>query len=70
MAVAVESAILDVPSFNAIKTFEEQEKEVDKATLRAIANIFVSHNMHMKLGAGLLYRHDTLQDRTVMFHEV
>ncbi|KAJ5152540.1 hypothetical protein N7492_009820 [Penicillium capsulatum] len=26
--------------------------------------------MHTKLGAGLLHRHDTLQDGTVMFHEV
>ncbi|KAL2377494.1 hypothetical protein RJ035_007706 [Blastomyces gilchristii] len=70
MAVAVESAVLDALSFNTIKTFEEQEKEVDKATLTAIADIFVRHSMHMKLGVGLLHRHDTLQDRTVMFHEV
>ncbi|EGC45595.1 hypothetical protein HCEG_04810 [Histoplasma capsulatum var. duboisii H88] len=70
MAVAVESAVLDALSFNKIKTFEEQEKEVDKATLRAIADIFVRHSMHIKLGAGLLHRHDTLQDGTVMFHEV
>ncbi|KAJ5485043.1 hypothetical protein N7539_005031 [Penicillium diatomitis] len=26
--------------------------------------------MHIKLGAGLLHRHDTLQDGTAMFHEV
>jgi hypothetical protein len=70
MAVALESAVLDALSFNAIKTFEEQEKEVDKATLIAIADIFVRHSMHIKLGAGLLHRHDTLQDGTVMFHEV
>lgn len=70
MAVAVESAVLDALSFNKIKTFEEQEKEVDKATLRAIADIFVRHSMHIKLGAGLLHRHDILQNGTVMFHEV
>jgi hypothetical protein len=70
MAVAVECAFLDALSFNAIQTFEEQEKEVDKATLMAIADIFVRHSMHKKLGAGLLHRHDTLQEGTVMFHEV
>ncbi|KAJ5712955.1 uncharacterized protein N7483_010136 [Penicillium malachiteum] len=70
MTVAVESAILDAFSFNTIKTFEEQEKEVDKATLAAIANIFVRHNMHMKLGAGLLHRHETLQNGTLMIHEI
>ncbi|PGG95742.1 hypothetical protein AJ79_09895 [Helicocarpus griseus UAMH5409] len=70
MAVAVECAFLDALSFNAIQTFEEQEKEVDKATLMSIADIFVRHNMYKKLGAGLLHCHDTLQDGTVMFHEV
>lgn len=70
MAVAVETSVLDALSFNAIKTFEEQDRDVDKATLTAIADIFVKHNMHVKLGAGLLHRHDALQDGTVMLHEV
>jgi hypothetical protein len=70
MAVAVESTVLNALSFNAIKSFEEQEKEVDKVTLKAIADIFVRHSMHIKLGAGLLHRHDTLEDGTVMFHEL
>lgn len=66
----MESTVLNALSFNAIKSFEEQEKEVDKATLKAIADIFVRHSMHIKLGAGLLHRHDTLEDGTVMFHEL
>lgn len=70
MAVAVESTVLNALSFNAIKSFEEQEKEVDKAALKAIADIFVRHSMHIKLKAGLLHRHDTLEDGTVMFHEL
>lgn len=70
MAVAVESAVLDAISFNAITTFEEQEKKIDKETLTAIANIFVKHNVHRMLGAGLLHRHDSLEKGSVMFHEV
>jgi hypothetical protein len=40
MAVAVETAFLDGLSFNAIQTFEEQEKEVDKVTLIAITEVW------------------------------
>lgn len=68
MTVAVESAVLDALPFNEINTFEEQEKEVDKVTSRAIADIFVRHSIHIKLWVGL-HRHDTPQDGTVMFHE-
>ncbi|EEH02784.1 predicted protein [Histoplasma capsulatum G186AR] len=65
-AVAVERTISNALSFNEIKSFEEQEKEVDKAALKAIADIFVRHSMHTKLGAGLLHRHDALEDGTAL----
>ena len=38
-------------------------------TLKAIAAIFVEHNMQAKLGAGLLHRHEKLQEGSVMLHE-
>lgn len=49
MAVAVENAVLNALSFNAIKSFNEREKEVDTAILKAIADTFVRHNMQIKL---------------------
>ncbi|QSS58396.1 hypothetical protein I7I51_07822 [Histoplasma capsulatum] len=69
-AVAVERTISNALSFDEIKSFEEQEKEVDKAALKAFEDIFVKHSMHTKLGAGLLHRHETLEDGTVMFHKL
>lgn len=70
MAVARESTVLSALSFNAIKSCEEQDKNVDKATLKAMTDIFVRHGMHIKLGAGLLHRCETLEDGTVMFNEL
>jgi hypothetical protein len=44
--------------------------EVDKVTLMATLDIFIRHSKHRTLGAGLLHRHDTVQDGTMIFHEV
>lgn len=66
----MERTISNALSFDEIKSFEEQEKEVDKAALKAFEDIFVKHSMHTKLGAGLLHRHETLEDGTVMFHKL
>ena len=65
MAVAVETPVSDALSFNAIKTFEDLDKDLDKATLTAMADIFVRHRMHVKLGVGLLHCHDALRDGTL-----
>lgn len=45
----MENAVLNALSFNAIKSFNEREKEVDTAILKAIADTFVRHNMQIKL---------------------
>ena len=70
MAAAVQSSIFDTAAFNGIKGFEEQDKAIDMATLKAITAIFVEHNMHTKLGAGLLHRHNILQEGSVMLYEL
>jgi len=69
MATLIERQIVDAGGFNGIRTFEEQNELVDNITLKAIAAIFVEHQMHKKLSAGLLHRHDTIKEGNVMVHE-
>jgi len=69
MATLVERQIVDARGFNGIRPFEEQNELVDNNTLKAIAAIFVEHQMHKQLGAGLLHRHETITEGNIMLHE-
>lgn len=68
MATVFDNTLLQASAFNSIRTFEEQDKNVDMEKLKAIAAIFVQHGMHSQFGAGLLHRHDKLDEGNLMVH--
>ncbi|RPB02465.1 hypothetical protein L873DRAFT_1802436 [Choiromyces venosus 120613-1] len=64
----VTSQMLGASDFNSIAAFEHQNTILDNNTLHKIAEIFVRHDMHHNFGAGILHRHQTLNDGQVMVH--
>jgi hypothetical protein len=62
--------LLPALGFNRIRLFEEQEHTISDDDLRALGQIFVTTNMHHDWAAGLLHRHHTIQDGSIMMHEL
>ena len=60
--------VLEASIFNKIKTFEEQEKALNPHVLQAIADIFIQNQVHHQYGAGILHRHQELEEGCVMVH--
>ncbi len=67
-ACTQDRGVLEASMFNRIKTFEEQEKAFNPRTLQSIADIFVRNQMHHQYGAGILHRHQELEEGCVMVH--
>lgn len=67
-ACTQDRGLLQASMFNRIKTFEEQEKAFNPRILQGIADIFVQNHMHHQYGAGILHRHQELEDGCVMVH--
>lgn len=64
----LDRSFLEAFVFYNIKTFEEQETALNPRVLQAIADIFVQNQMHNQYGAGILHRHQVLEEGCVMVH--
>jgi hypothetical protein len=67
-ACTLDRGVLEASMFNRIKTFEEQERALNPRILQTIADIFIHNQVHHQYGAGILHRHQELEEGCVMVH--
>lgn len=67
-ATLIDRNVVPASVFNGIRTFEEQNWALNPRVLKAIAEIFVQNQMHHQYKAGILHRHQELEEGCVMIH--
>ncbi|KAL9124570.1 MAG: hypothetical protein Q9217_006109 [Psora testacea] len=64
----IDRNVVPASVYNDIRTFEEQDTSLNPRMLKNIADIFVQNQMHNHYRAGLLHRHQELEEGCVMVH--
>ncbi|KAI9718014.1 MAG: hypothetical protein M1828_007004 [Chrysothrix sp. TS-e1954] len=65
----MDSTLLPAQAFNRIPHFDDQAQTIATASLKAMAELFVTHGQHTDYCASLLHRHFDLQDSQIMVHQ-
>ncbi|MCJ1386619.1 hypothetical protein MMC17_009745 [Xylographa soralifera] len=64
----IDRSVIPAFVYNDIRAFEEQDQALNPRVLKAIAEIFVRNQMQHRYSAGILHRHQKIEEGCVMVH--